>query len=686
MAPEQLRGRPADKRTDVWAFGCLLYELLTCTRAFPGVDVAETLSNVLNTEPDWTALPSATPIGIQRVLRRALEKDRKKRLPDLGVVRLEIDDRTTGPRDGLSTSRAASSGRWIAALLVVAVALVGAFMVGRWSQPSMREIHLNLDTPETQALSSFALSPDGRWVIYAANSDGRPSLWMRSLDTGDVRALAGTADGIRPFWSPDGRSVGFFAGTKLKRLNLADGSIETLARVMNAQGGSWGRDNTILYNPAGFVGGLYRVNAGGGDLAVVTRPDSAGQIGHHSPQWLPDDEHFLYNAGGDPKVRGTYINTRDGSEPRRVIDAPAVYANEELLFIRDGVLYSQPFSIALGLLTGTPQRIATEVAAASVSARGDIVYRPIVAEGERQLVWFDRMGKELERVGSVWVGSVTNPSLSPDGRRVLVQRSSGQNADIWIVDLGTGLPSRLTSNPALDSSPIWSADGRKVLFNSSRRGQSDLFEKAPEITGEERPVVTGAGEKLPSDWSRDGEHILYRAYDQKTGWDIWATRATGERASFPVVRTEFDERDAQFSPDGRSIAFQSDESGQAEIYVQAFPAGEKRRLSTAGGTQPRWRADGKELFYVTLDGVLSAVSLDRGVGDSSTPGVPMPLFSPKMYGTSFTRQQYVVAPNGRFLVMMQIRESPTAPLTVILNRRTDRSLAAGSSPDFRLPR
>jgi Tol biopolymer transport system component len=270
------------------------------------------------------------------------------------------------------------------------------------------------------------------------------------------------------------------------------------------------------------------------------------------------------------------------------------------------------------------------------------------------------------------VGSATNPSLSPDGRRVLVQRASGQNADIWVVDLRTGLPSRLTSNPALDSSPIWSADGHKVLFNSSRRGQSDLFEKAPEITAEERPVITGPGEKLPSDWSRDGEYVLYRAYDQKTGWDIWAARTTGERVAFPVVRTEFDERDAQFSPDGRAIAFQSDESGQTEIYVQPFPKGEKRRISTAGGTHPRWRPDGKELFYVTLDRVLTAVSLERGADNSLTPGVPVPLFSTKMYLSAFVRQQYVVAPNGHFLMMIQIRESPTAPLTVILNRRTDR--------------
>ena len=684
MAPEQAKGKDADRTADIWAFGCVLYEMLAGRALFKGDTVSEVLADVLKTDPDWTRLPADTPESLRRLLRRCLQKDPKKRLQHIGDARIEIDEPESAS-PAASGSAAVPRARERRAVGLVAASLVvaaGAVATSIWlavrpaPAPATSEMRFEITTPPTPDPVSLAISPDGQKLVFVGTSDGQSLLWLRSLDAVSARPLPGT-DGARfPFWSQDSRSVGFSADGKLKRIDVDGGSAQPLANGEGA-GGTWNRDNLILFS--NLTGPIFRISAAGGEATAVTRPDASRQSSHRFPQFLPDGRHFLFFALGTPEARGVYLGGLDGSEPRRLFDADsaAFYAAAgQLLFVRQGTLLALPFDPVRLALDGNPHRVADQVATStntssaiglSTSAAGPIVYRSASTGGHSQFVWFDRSGQKLGVVGDADTAGSAIWSLSPDGRRVAMQRLVNGKADIWLFDTTRGALTRFTSDAWQHAWPVWSPDGKRIVYVSNAKGTYDLYSKSSSGAGSEDLLLGTPDAKYAMDWSADGRFLLYRTSTSRTGNDVWALPLNGDKRPFPVVQTDFDEGDGQFSPDGKWIAYQSNETGRFEIYVQPFPGpGSKSRISTAGGAQVRWGRDGKELFYIALDGRLMAVPI-RLSEQSVDVGVPVSLFATHVGGAIQTStQQYAVAPDGRFL-MNTVTEEAAAPITVILN-------------------
>jgi Tol biopolymer transport system component len=684
MSPEQAKGKPADRASDVWAFGCVLFEMLTARAAFAGETISEIFAGVLKEEPDWALLPSNTPAPIRRLLRRCLEKDRRERLQHMGDARLEISEATSAAVSGIEPAgKAAGSRLWIAA--VVAAIFIGAalgWLLAPKSVPISQEVRFEFTTPPTPDPVSLAVSPDGQQIVFVATLENRQQLWLRSLNSTSNRPLPGTERGFFPFWSPDSRSLGFFGDGKLKRIDIDGGLVRVLANAPNPLGGAWNRDGTILFTP-NYTGPLFRISAAGGEAVPQTHVD-VKQAGHRFPHFLPDGRHFLFYVPSSEEVRGVYLGQLDSGTTQRLLDsdAPAVYASTgHLLFIREGRLIGQAFDPAKGALSGNPSPIAdqlvavgdTHAAGLSASAAGPIAYRGGAGGGlQRQFVWFDRSGKEISRVGSLDDGNPLDPSVSPDGRRLAMERTVNANSDVWILDLARGLQSRFTFDMSTEADPIWSPDGKRIAFGSNRSGVFDIYLKPTAGAGAEELLLATQQNKAPVDWSRDGRFVLFRSPAAATGFDLWALPMEGERKPFPVVQTNFEERDGQFSPDVKWIAYQSNESGRTEILVQAFPGpGGKLQVSTNGGAQVRWRPDGKELFYIALDGQLMGVPIQfSGNPQSAEVGTPFPLFVTHTGGAiqAVNTTSYIVSPDGRqFLMDTIVNESTTSPVTVILN-------------------
>jgi dipeptidyl aminopeptidase/acylaminoacyl peptidase len=449
-----------------------------------------------------------------------------------------------------------------------------------------------------------------------------------------------------------------------------------------ATGGTWNRDGIILFGGS-TVGPILRVSAAGGVPTAVTAVKFPEETFHSTPYFLPDGRHFLYHVTGAATSRGIYVGQLEGdTPPTRVLerDAPALFAAPgHLVFVDRGTLYSQPFDPDRLAITGEATPIAEQVMidaigvvpAVSVSAVGSIVYRTGTAAGQRQFVWSDRAGREVGRLGSPDSATAQNPSQSPDGRLVALNRTVNGNSDVWLLDTARGLLTRFTVADTIDVNPIWSPDGAYIAYGSNRRGVFDLYRKRLASAEPEELLATGEGSKAPLDWSRDGRFLLYRNQHPKNGWDVLGVSVDGARTPFAVVQTEFDETNAQFSADGRWIAYQSNESGNVEIYVRSFPsAGTKIRISTTGGTQPRWRDDGLELFYVALDGRLMAVPITSESVNSIVAGAPVSLFSTSIgsMGQGALRQQYMVSPDGQRFLINTIPEANT-PITILLNAR-----------------
>ena len=688
MSPEQARGQAVDKRTDIWAFGCVLYEMLTGRAVFPGETISDTIAAILEREPEWGALPAHTPAGIRQLLRRCLDKDPKRRLHDIADARIEIDDARSAPHvEGRVTPAAAGSRQrivWLAALGFVAlIAAVWAVWASRLALPAA-EMRVEITTPPTKDLVSLAISPDGQKIVFVATSEARSRLWLRSLNAVSAQPLVGTDGASLPFWSPDSRSVGFFADGKLKRIDIDGGSARVLANAIFGRGGAWNRDGTIIFapNPASPI---FQVLATGGEPAAVTRVEAPPQVGHGLPQFLPDGRHFLYYVQGTPDASGVYVGELGGSETKRLLDADAaaVYAPPgQLLFVRRGTLFAQGFDPVRLALTGNPFPVAEQVAvdilnlaALSASSTGPIVYRTGSAGGQRQLAWFDRSGKELGKVGdpdgNLAFGST---SLSPDGRRVAISRSGG-NFDIWLLEMGRGVLNRFTTDAADEIAPIWSPDGTHIVFSSSRKGRGmNLYRKAATGVGSEELILDAGWPMFATDWSPDGRFLLYFSSDPNTGFDIWTLPMDGDRKPFPIVRTKSGEANAQFSPNGKWIAYESNESGRYEIYVQAFSgagpqAGGKVLISTNGGVQARWGRDGNTLFYIALDDRLITVPIRfASNGQGVEPSTPVPLFATRVGSQAFSGTGYSISPDGqRFLMNVELEGPAASPITVLLN-------------------
>jgi Tol biopolymer transport system component len=689
MSPEQARGKVVDKRTDIWAFGCVLYEMLTGRAPFPGETISDTIAATLEREPLWTALPHATPAGIRRLLRRCLEKDPKRRLHDIADARIELDDPLTAPAGEARALSWIDRGRvaWArfgVALLAVAVLMVPTAFYLRRATPEPLVVRFEIPTPPTSDPGSFALSADGRQLAFVARAEGTPRLWLRPLDRVTAQVLGGTEGASYPFWSPDDKAIGFFADGKLKRVDLGGGAPQVLANAPGGRGGTWNRDGVIVFAPTA-QSALMRMAGTGGTPTAVTEL-APGHGSHRWPQFLPDGRRFLFFVGfGRLDTQGMYLATLDGGEPTRVLaaESAAVFAPPSgLLLVRQGVLVALPFDPTRGVVSGDPISVAQPVGSDAgvargvfaVSTTGVLAHR---ADGgaRRQLVWVDRAGTVRGTVGLPDSSGLANPEIAPDGRRVAVHRAEQGNLDIWLIEVGRGVPTRFTYDASNDAHPLWSPDGRRVVFRSTRNGVFDLFEKPANGVGDEQPLLVTIDNKTPMAWSPDGRFLLYATQNSKTGTDLWALPLVGDRKPFPVVQTPFDEAEGQFSPDGRWVAFQSNESGREEIYVRLFPGPDgQRQVSTEGGSQPRWRPDGTELFYVAPDARLMAVPIAVGAARQTLePGAPMPLF-PSHLATGanisvggLSKQQYAVAPDGRFLMNAAVDEGTAAPITVVLN-------------------
>jgi len=523
-------------------------------------------------------------------------------------------------------------------------------------------------------------------LVFVANGDKGPQLWLRPLDQATAQPLAGTEGGNYPFWAPDSRALGFFAGGRLKRLDLGGGAPQVLANAPVGRGGAWNRDDVIVFAPTANSA-LLRVLATGGTPEPATRLGT-GHGSHRWPQFLPDGRRFLFFVGlGRVQPRGVYLASLDGGEPVRVLvsETAAFAASGHLLRVSQGVLVAQPFDPDTASPGGEPVPFAQAVGADAALSQGAfsvsaevLAHRTGASASRRQLAWVDRTGKIVGTLGPPDDSAPTAPSLAPDGQRVAVGRippSQQGNTDVWLIDTSRAVTTRFTFDDGIDATPIWSPDGSRIVFRSSRNGAFDLFEKPASGAGEEQPLLVTPQSKSPLDWSRDGRVLLYAVQDDKTATDLWALPLTGERKAFAVAQTNFDEMQGQFSPDGRWLAYASNESGQFEVYVRPFPeAGGKWQVSTGGGTQPRWGRNGQELFYVAPDGRLMAAPI-RVVQGAVDTGRPVALFptrlatGPNILPAGYNSSaQYAVAPNGRFLMnVAPAEQAVTSPITVVLN-------------------
>ncbi len=625
MSPEQAKGRPADKRADVWAFGIVLYEMLTGRPAFAGETISDVIAKVIEREPDWSALSASTPVRLRELLRRCVRKDPKTRLQAIGDARIQIDELFRGTTDESAatvvmqprTQRNASRAWMVVAALSLAMAAALAIPATRHLSRAVPEpvpTRFEIITPPTSDLVSFALSEDGRQLAFVATAEGTSRLWVRPLDQVTARPLAGTEGARYPFWKPDGRAIGFFADGKMKRIELGNGGVQDVADAPNGRGGAWNSDDVIVFAPSGF-GVLMRVIATtrGTPVPVTKLPSGVGS--HRFPQFLPDGGHFLFFGGtGRGEGQHMYVGALDGGESKRVLAAEsvAVYAPPaSLLWVEEGVLVARGFDPVTAVVSGEPIPVTQDVGldegvyrgAFAVSATGVLVHR--TGRGERrQLTWVDRAGVAQGTVGPSDEAGLNGVELAPDGRRVAVTRTLRGDADVWLIDIGRDVTTRFTLHPGLDHSPVWSSDGTRVVFTSPRNGPPDLFEKAASASAadDDRLLLASAEPKMAMSWSADGQWLLYSNRHPKTGLDLLAAPTAAPTASdskpIPGIQTPFDETAGQFSPDGRWVAFQSNESGTTQIHVRPSRGpGAGWQVTTAGGTQPRWRPDGRELFY-----------------------------------------------------------------------------------------
>jgi Tol biopolymer transport system component/DNA-binding winged helix-turn-helix (wHTH) protein len=557
--------------------------------------------------------------------------------------------------------------RWVftaggaAALLTIVVAplTLSSFREKPAATPVIR---VALGPPENTSfyladgtIRSIAVSPDGRRVAFGVRSGRDNQLWVRSLDGLTAEPLPGTENSAFPFWSPDSRSLAFASGGKLKKVDLGGGPVLTLAAAPNLRGGTWSRGGVILFAPS-LSGPLQRVPANGGESGPVTRNDGANEKEERLWPWfLPDGRHFLFatpsaSSSGHFTIRAGSLDSPETTTVL-VADSNAVFAEGRLLFRRESTLMAQPFDARRLTTTGPPLpvaenvgRLLTGMAAFSVSENGVLVY---ATRRQKQLTWLDREGKPLARVGDP--GLLGRLHLSPDQTRAAVAVTSGDITNIWIYDLTRGLRTRFPLDPGVEMIGVWSPDGRTVAFDSSRKGRHDLYRRAADGTGNEELLYADNLEKGPSSWSPDGQWLLYNALSPGSQWDVWVLPLSPKKPDasaqpYPFLQTAFNEQQAQFSPDGQWVLYQSDESGRGEIYVTRFPVPRgKRRISMAGGSQPRWRRDGKEIFYISPEGNLTVVpvTMNRAIIEV---GEPRALFGPLMGDQGFT---YDVSADGR---------------------------------------
>jgi eukaryotic-like serine/threonine-protein kinase len=693
MSPEQARGKEnVDKRADIWAFGVVLYEMLTARRLFEGEDIGETLASVIKAEPKWDGVPPQ----VRRLLEKCLQKDPRKRLRDIGDMPLLLEQAPPSAAPEALPQPLTRRFPWAwgtAAVLALSTLLLG-FVHGREkSPPPPNPMRFEMAPPGKGTIEYLALSPNGRKLAMTViGSDGRQAVWVRSLDATEIQKLPGTEGaGIPLAWSPDSHYIAFGLSGKLSKIDPSGGPPETICPVgNNFLGLSWNQQDTILFSSKLT---LARVAATGGDPVEVTALDQKRkEIGQGWPAFLPDGKHFLYfRLFGTEEGSGLYLGSLDAKpeaqDAKRLVEANsgALYAGSadagSLLYLRGDALMERPFAPARGEFTGEPARLADRVGVTgnygglfTVSANG-LLALSAGGSAQRQLTWYDRQGKILSHPGDV--ATRDEIALSPDGTRLVEGRTDA--AGVWVVwqlDLARGTNARFTFDPGGAGNATWSPDGTQIVYAPGGGSSTDLYRKPANGAGKEQLIVHGDSAMTPLDWSRDGKFLLYATRGKDTGRDLWVLpdpgKAAGDIKPAPYLVTPQTENQAKFSPDGQFVSYTSNESGAPEVYVRPFPAssGGKWLISNGGGTQARWRPDGKELFYVTPDSMLMAVQI------STKPvfqaGVAKPLFRVPVAGgeggAPGIAWRWDISPDGqRFLVNAAPEDRSSTPITVVAN-------------------
>ena len=702
MAPEQLEGRQADVRTDIFAFGATVFEMATGQRAFQGDAAATLIGAILHTDPPpvSTHQPLAPP-ALDRIVARCLAKDPKDRWQTTRDLMLELkaiaeDDAPLAAHSRRRITLAVATAA-VFALLTIAAAVVYNLGYGRFAASNDSTVRLNFAPPEGLKLTDLmiggpvTISPDGERLAFAASDrEGMQLIWVRGLGSSAAQPLPGTDGGAYPFWSPDSQTIGFFAQRKLKTVRLSGGAPQTLCDAVLPRGGTWNRDGVIVFS-AGAGRQLYRVSAAGG-TATPIQTDALNRE-RHWPSFLPDGRHFVYF--GRPQKHGIYVAAIDSPSARLLLSdyvgvayAPPGY----LLVLRGpsrgapaGALLAYPFDAGSAQITGEPAPVAERIryesglarGAFTVSETGTLVYGD-VDRSQTRLMWFDRSGNALANVGGSF--ALGQPALSPDEKTIAAERVDPitQDQDLWLIDVARNIPSRFTSQgDNITFMPVWSPDGARIVFASARGTPPNLYQKASIGADGDELLLKSMSNNQPTDWSSDGQFIVYASMDPTTQWDLWLmpmSSAERDRQPVPLLQTEFNEHLGRVSPDGRWIAYASDESGNNEVYVRPFRApGPKRRISANGGSEPKWRGDGRELFYLAADGSVNAVGVHAG--PSLEIGSPMPLFKVRMGPTrnfGYDVNYSVTRDGQRFAIRTLAAESASiSTTTVILNWRAN---------------
>ncbi len=696
MSPEQAKGKSVDRRTDIWAFGCVYFEMLAGKRPFEGETVSDALAAVIRAEPEWSLLPSNTPRTIRNLLQRCLKKDLRQRLQAIGDARIAIEEVLSGASQDLPSAVAIRIAAWRRALpLVVATAAVilatlfAAKYFTRKPEPLAAIVSQITSPPNTRFVFTGInpgppiLSPDGKQLVFSAvSSEGRQLLWVRPLNSAAAKPLDDTDGATFPFWSADSRSVGFFANGKLNRIDVSGGPPLALCDVAIGRGGTWGADGTILFTP-NVSSPVFRIAASGGTPQPTTiLNESLNERSHRWPQLLPDNKHFLFFAQkAVVGIGGVYVGSLDGGAPKLIMqnDSNAVYSlSGDLLFVRQGILMAQRFDArqlrldgdAVPLVEHVGVNAITSRAIFAVSETGIMVYEAGNPTGDTdQLIWYDRTGKQIEATGTP--GLYLEPSVSADGKKLAISSLAGGtgNLNIWVFDLARGAKTRLTFPPASDRQPNWAPDGQSVAFVSNRNGPPHIYLSASDGTGTPTALTVDDASEFAPRFTPDGRYLLFeRLADQPNSRrEIWGVLLSGDRKALPLIQSQYDVYAPALSPDEKWLAYESRESGRPEICVIPFLHGSgKWEVSTGGGVLPRWRRDGRELFYISTDNKIMSAEITEQES-SLLIGKVQSLFRVNPVPFAGGSNYDVTGDGDKFVVASLASSQESEPLTLVVN-------------------
>ena len=685
MSPEQIEGKELDGRSDIFSLGSVLYEMLTGQQAFPGISQLSVASAILEKDPvSVGSLRPMTPPALDHAIRRSLAKDPEERWQAARDLQLELKwIAETGSQSGVPASLVSKSKRrallaWTS-LIALAVALIVLFVSFQHRNPispgTVRFLIFPPDNSYINAAANAAVSPDGRQLAFVApDATGKDLLWVRSFDSLTARSLAGTENAAYPFWSPDGRWIGFFTSRSyasrsfLKKIDVSGGPPITIASAIAGNGGTWNRNDVIVFG-TGVTRLLYRVSATGGEVVPITRETETATVYRGGVHFLPDGNHYLYDAPDSGNGRAVYVASLDSDSGKLLIESgqSPVYQQGRLLYLRGSTLVAQPFDEKRLVVAGSASTIAEQVHSFSASRDAAVLsYWTGIIPNAPQLIWLDRAGKQIGTLGTpVPQGNV---HISPDGTKVAAEiydpQISFTDSDIWLYDTVRGVKTRFTSKPGTARGPCWSPDGKHLVFSSNRRGHFDLYEKSADGSGNEELLYESPIGKYCQGWAPDGKSFIFMTVDNANR-DLWTLPLSGDRKPIPYLQTEFSEAGGRYSPDGKWVAYFSDESGNNEVYVRSIqPTAGKLLVSPSGGSRPEWRRDGKEIFYLSADGELMAAKVKQN-GSALEIDAPTRLF--KARTESFLPSFDVSGDGQRFLVVSSSPQKQQSPITVSIN-------------------